>query len=276
VSALYGRIWRVQVGTLQTDALDVEFKIKRTLRATPGTCELTIFNLTDAHRREIHGARRPLVQVEAGYRDTGLSLLFRGDGRRSQIERDGTDFNVKVLAGDGAFAIRTARCGRAFGPDTRLDEVVRAIADAMGVGTGNVPEALRAAGLDRVGALFPRGTAVRGPAARELTALLHSARLSWSIQDGVLQVLPYGGALARTAVLLSPDTGLVGSPEIGEHGALKARAFLQPDLVPGRQVQLASAVQRGLYRITTAEYTGQSTGGGSSPWYAALELRQVT
>jgi hypothetical protein len=211
------------------------------------------------------------VQIEAGYVD-GMSLLFRGDGRTVTQTREGSDWMTKVTAGDGEHAIRAARASRSFGPETTLDEVVRYVAGAMGVGVGNATEALRGATLDRVGATFPEGRVVHGPAARALSELLDSAGLQWSVQDGVLQVVPRGGALARQAILLSSDTGLL-SAETGKNHAVKAKALIQPDLVPGRQVQLDSRVVRGLYRITVAEYAGDTRG---DDWTADLELRQVT
>lgn len=272
MSALYDRRWRVTIGTLQSTELDISFKITRTLRPVPGTCEVVLYNLTESHRTQAQALRRALVRVEAGYADS-MPMLFQGDSRRVTIERDKADWVTKITAGDGEYAIRTARVARSFGPDTRLEEVIRALASGMGVGTGNVGEQLRARSLDRVSDLFPRGTAVRGACATELTELLRSASLEWSVQDGVLQVLPRGQALARTAVRLASETGMVGSPARGQHGVVKVKSLLNADLVPGRQVQLDALVIHGLYRIQKATYEGNTR---SNDWYADLELRQVT
>lgn len=83
-------------------------------------------------------------------------------------------------------------------------------------------------------------------------------------------ILPVGGALQRTALLLSPETGLLDSPEIGDHGHVKAKALLIPDLVPGRLVVLESELARGTYRIEKAEYTGDTAG---EDWDVELDLK---
>lgn len=273
------RRWRVTVDTLAVEDLAVRFRVTRSLYQRAGTAEVEIFNLAESHRAELRHYRqrvggathRTRVRVEAGYAE-GMSVLFQGDTRRVDTRREQTEWVTKVTAGDGEDALRVARGARSFGPATRLEAVVRYVAEALGVGTGNLGEHLAAAGLDQVGAVFPHGTVVHGPAARELTHLLRAAGLEWSIQDGVLQVLPRGGHLSRSAVLLAPATGLIESPEVGLNRVVQCKALLQPDLVPGAQVRLESAVVQGYYRVEQCEYEGESHG---QPWDVRLTMRRV-
>lgn len=270
MSELFRRAWRVQVGTLDVSALAVSFKAKRSLAQRAGTLDLTIRNLTEEHRREIQRARRfhTFVEVMAGYRDS-MSLIFRGDLRKAVPARDGTDWIVKVTAGDGEHAIRSARVSRSFAPGTTVQAVVRHIADAMGVGVGNASQALRGATLGTSGGAFPEGTVLFGQAAEELTRLCASAGKTWSIQEGNLQILNRGGALEREAILLSPGTGMVGTPEVVNRRVITVTALLQPGLVPGQQVvvQSSALLTTAPWRITEAEYSGDTYG---SDWYAKL------
>jgi len=267
---LFGRKWRVTVGSLQSEDIDLRFKCKRTLKTSKqGTLELEVFNLSEDHRGEIRDATRPLVRLEAGYQE-GMSLLFQGNEKQTEHRREGPDWITRIIAGDGAHSVQTARAVRSFGPGTQLREVVAYLADEMDVGAGNTNEQIASAALDQLDALFPRGTTIRGRAARELSRLLDSAGLEWSVQDGVLQLLPRGGALNREAIQLGSDTGLIESPEVGKHGVVKAKALLIPDLVPGRLVQLDALEVRGAYRIETAEYTGDTMG---EDWTVEMELR---
>lgn len=265
---LFDRRWRVQVGSLDASALACKFKISRSLYGYAGTCDLEIRNLSEDHRREILASprRRTFVEVQAGYVD-GLALLFRGDKRKAVPVREGTDWIVKITAGDGEHALRNARVARSFSSGSTLQQVVQHIADAMGVGVGNAVTALRGATLGGLDGTFTEGTVLHGLAASELTRLTSSAGLTWSIQDGVLQVLPRGGALAREALLLSSSTGLIGSPEIVNRRTINVKALLIPGLVPGQQVVIDSSVVRGAWRISTAEYTGDTHG---QDWTAAL------
>jgi hypothetical protein len=270
---LFRREWRVQVGTLDVSNFALKFKAKRTLAARAGTLDLEIRNLTEAHRREIQNARRfrTFVEVHAGYVG-GMSLIFRGDLRKAVPAREGTDWLVKVTAGDGEHAIRSTRVSRSFAPGTTVTAVVTHLAEAMGVGIGNAREALRGASLGTAGLLgdtFAEGTVVYGNAAAELTRLCESARKTWSIQEGNLQILPLGGSLTRTAILLSPGTGMVGTPEVVSRRVITVKALLQPGLVPGQQVVVQSDALLSVapWRITEAEYSGDTHG---TDWYATL------
>lgn len=273
MTALFDRAWRVQVGTLDVSNLAVSFKAKRTLAQRAGTLELAVRNLSPEHRREILTARRfhTFVEVQAGYVGA-LSLIFRGDLRKAVPSRDGTDWTVKVTAGDGEHALRSARVSRSFAPGTTVQAVVQHIAEAMGVGIGNAVTALRGASLGTAGLIgdaLPEGTVLHGSAAAELTRLCESARKTWSIQEGNLQILDLGGALSRTAILLSPDTGMVGTPEIVNRRVITVKALLQPGLVPGQQVVVQSdaLLSTAPWRITEAEYSGDTHG---VDWYATL------
>lgn len=268
---LFDRAYRIQVGTLDVSQLACKFKVTRSLYGYAGTCELEVRNLTEAHRREILAAprRTTYVEVQAGYAE-GMSLLFRGDKRKTIPVREGTDWIVKVTAGSGEHAIRGARVNRSFARGSTVQQVVQHIVDVFGdagVGPGNAVAALRGATLGGLDGTFPEGTALYGYAAAELTRLCDSAHLTWSVQDGDLQVLPLGGALAREAILLSADTGMQGAPEVVNRRTITVKACLIPGLIPGQQVMIQSAVASGPYRISQAEYSGDTHG---QDWTATL------
>ncbi|NBP03538.1 MAG: hypothetical protein EBU90_26285 [Proteobacteria bacterium] len=257
--SVFGRRWRVQVGDLDVSDLDIAFEIKRTLRARPGEAKIKIFNLGSPHRAALTTARRPIVQLDPP------PLLFRGDARKIEVERDGSDWVTSITAGDGEYAIRTARASTSFAPGTTLADAIRSLGTAMGVGVGNLSSANSATST-----VLLEGAVARGPASAELTRLCASAGLSWSVQDGILQLLPIGRALSRVAVSLSPSTGLVESPQRSRGSTVKAKALLLPDLVPGRLVALESEAVRGVFRLEEVSYAGETRG---TDWYADLTLR---
>lgn len=269
---LFDRRWRVQIGTLDVSQCAIKFKVARSLYGYAGTAEIEVRNLTKEHRDEILASprRTTFVEVMAGYAE-GMSLIFRGDKRKTIPVREGADWIVKITAGDGEHALRNARVGRSFAAGSTVQQVVQHIADAMGVGAGNAASALRGATLGGLDGVFPEGTMLYGIAAEELTRLTSSVGLTWSIQDGALQILPRGGALAREALSLGPDTGLLGAPEVINRRACNVKALLIPGLVPGQQVVLASDVVHGVWRISKAEYTGDTHG---PEWTASLELHR--
>lgn len=279
---LFGRAWRIQVGTLllsRRDAegqegLDCSFKITRSLASShAGQCEITVFNPSREHLRELTQLprRTTFVSVDAGYVE-GQARLFTGNLRLALPKREGADLSVTITAGDGTFARRTARVSLAFAPGTSVDRAASEIATALGVGVGNAALAFRGSRLADGSGAWTDGAALHGRAAEELTRLCEGAGLTWSVQDGQLQVLPLGGALARDAIRLGADSGLVDSPQIVDRRTVKARALLQPGLVPGQRVVIDSTLVRGaVLRITEAVYSGDTAGAS---WDAELTLKR--
>lgn len=268
----FGRAWRIQVDTLVVSDLDCTFKVQRTLRPNPNACELLVYNLTKEHRAHLTTHKRQYLQIEAGY-ESGTSRIFAGDVRKAESEPDGKSWVTKIHAGDGERAMQTARISRSFGPDTSVESVVRVVAEALGVGLGNALEAFAGASLLEVGQAFPAGVVLDGNASREMTALASSCGMEWSIQEGVMQVLPAETPTSVPAVILSPETGLIGTPTTGKGKLVKARTLIQPGLTPGHRVQIRDTEgPTGLFRIEKTEYSGETAG---KDWYADLTCRTL-
>lgn len=270
---LFRRAWQVSVGTLGLGALDIRFRVKRSLRWYPSTAEITAINLTREHRQEVAHARYAPVVLEAGY-VSGRAVLFRGTVRRIVTTREGGDWLTTITCGDGEHTVQTSRTRRSYARDTQVPTVIQDLARDLGVGIGNAVQMFTAARLGRVGTAFPSGTVLSGSAARELDLLARSCGLEWSIQDGNLQVLRRGEPLNRTAVRLTPSSGLLDTPVAGQVWAINAvvhaKALLIPDLLPGRLVVLDQTQgATGTYRIQTVTYVGESAG---VDWHAELEL----
>lgn len=257
---LFGRRWKIQLDDIGLADLDCDFKAKRTVRHTPNTCELTVYNLNPDNRQQLTQHKHSYVRIEAGYED-GTSLIFSGDVRKCEHTHDGVEWVTKIQAGDGERKFQTARIARSYGPDAGVATVIQAVAQAMGVGIGNAIESLNSAQLTRVGQAFPSGVVLHGKAERELQHLVRSVGMEWSIQDGVLQVLPRGAARAVELVVLSPSTGLLGVPTAGKKGIVKAKALMIPGMVPGHKVLFRdTSGATGVFRIEEAEYTGTTRG----------------
>jgi hypothetical protein len=113
---------------------------------------------------------------------------------------------------------------------------------------------------------------LNGQAADILDRMARSSGYEWSVQDGQLQFLEVGKALQRTAVSLTPDTGLLGSPEVGEKGVVTARSWLQPSIIPGRKVHIRSRQVNGFFRVLKLLHRGDTRG---SEWYTEIEGQPV-
>lgn len=275
---LWGRRAKVQVGALLVENLDVRFQVQLD-DSNIGKAEIAIFNLNEVHRKRIEQeANAPGAGVEvtlsAGYQDQPLAQLFKGDVREAASMRDPPDWVTALRTGDGD-GVAQARVNKAYGKGAPLSvmwkDAVTALQAQAGIGVGNAIAAFqRGQFADGVNALLSGG-ALQGSVIKEIQRLAKAAHLDVSVQDKELVVTPTGTPLEATAVLLSPQTGLIGSPERARtKGAqvLKVKALLIPGLRPKRTVQVQSSLVSGLYVIRKATYKGDTAG---QDWYVDME-----
>ena len=267
---LFGRRCRVEVDTLGLDGFDVRFEIKKSLAPeTPNSAELQVWNLSVDHRKQLQELEKVYLSIEAGY-ESGMSLLFRGDLRDVVSGRQGPDWVTSITSDSGRRA-RKKRIVKSFAPGSSVEMVLQTAAKAMGVRLGNTAQRTVKAKISGTQAdKFFNGYALAGAIDEELDRLARSCGLEWSIQDDELQFLDYGEPLAQLAVLLTPDTGLLGSPEPGNKGICEARCLIMPDLYPGRRVEMRSEHVRGIYRLETTKHVGSTFG---SEWYVDMQLK---
>jgi hypothetical protein len=233
------------------------FSVKKNLKSQANTVDLKIYNLSDANSSAIQSLPQAVIQIDAGYVGQ-TSTLFLGDVRTNTVVREGADLVTHMGAGDGEKAIQHSRISQPFHKGSTIQQVLTALAGALGVDPGNVPQA--AAALAPFGSMFTMGTVLHGSAARELTRILASVGYDWSIQNGKLQILSITKALLGTAILLGEGTGLLDSPSIDKDGMLNCKALMQPDVFPGRLLVLSSEKLQGQFRVEETTHTGDTHG----------------
>lgn len=267
--------------------LRFQFKIKKTLSKEPNTSEITVTNLSEQSRAELQN-KKLRVSLSAGYENT-LAVIFTGDSRDCDSVQDDADWTTKIQCGDGERAYRFGRTSESFRRGVRVTDVLQKIADGMGLDSSTVTGVEGLRGRQYVG-----GYAAHGRSARELERILRGFGYAWSIQDGQLQILAPEASTADAIIELSFSSGLIGSPTLntpstasgtvttgtidpftgkirssGGRSTLKARSLLQPEIRPGRRVQLDSTTGiKGVFRVTSVTHTGDTHGGD---WFSDFE-----
>lgn len=196
-------------GDPATPGLRMRCRIMKTLEKEPNTCELTISGLSDATRSALQ-TKGVNVLIEAGYQATGITGLYTGDVRTIDHERRGATWDTVMKLGDGDRFFRFNRVNVGFSPGVTAGTVLSALASATGYKLGNV--AAIAASLTQV---FANGYAATGSAQRALDMFIRSIGYTWSIQNGALQILAPTQVVGASIPLISPSTGLIGSPQMG-------------------------------------------------------------
>lgn len=278
---LRDRRWRVEIGyatsgpkaeVLDVSDLDIEFQVKKDLSRQPNKGTVKIFNLSTEHRASLASALEgggAFVRLSAGYAATGASLILSGDVTKVSTSRGNVDVTTTLEVKDGGLALRKSRASRSFVRGTAIEDVLRALVVDLDLGEGNLSTYLPGIAFEDGSKTLRSGFVAEGATGTVLTGVLRSSGLRWSVQDGALQLRPRGGAAVERAVVLAPDTGLVGSPRPEEKGRVAATALIQPGLIPGAKVVLRSADFDGGYMIREVDYQGATRG---QPWYAVLKL----
>jgi hypothetical protein len=279
---LFQRVCSVQVGTVRVVhdkgiGPRIAFRVTKTLKKEPNTCEVKIYNLSQATRISMQSVAVPVI-LSAGYPDNE-AVIFSGDARAVDHVREGPDWITRAKCGDGERVYSWSYASESFAPGTSVSIILQHLATTMGLRSGNL-EAVIAAGNFRGGLTqFAHGYTLHGRASVELTTLLRTLGCTWSAQNGALQIQRGTSPVPGQFPLLSPDTGLVGSPE---HAApdrknavplVKAKSLLQPSLVCGGAVAIQSqSIAQRQFRVESLEVTGDTA---STDWYSTVEVRPL-
>lgn len=206
------------------------------------------------------------VRIEVGYGEH-LGQIFFGVLRKVSSWKQGSEWLTQISGGDGEHSITTAKISQSFVKGTPITSVVRALVGTLGVGEGGLSNTLRAlevAGLLTGGNVLQKALTLHGDSATELEQLMRSCGFEWSIADGNFIAGPSGQAmLPGTGPLLTPDTGLIDTPQIDKNGKLIGKALLNPDLLPGRSFRVESSRVTGTFLCSKTQHSGTST---DTPW----------
>lgn len=260
----YLRRVRVSVGQpgqrgVLFEGLKTSFRVSRTIDREPNKCEISVHNLIPESVR-LFQEEGAVIVLEAGHGDT-VDTLFLGDIDRAVVTSRGTDRVLQIEASDGGRKLRGAEITESFGRGTSLQTVFDALANSLGVPIG---PASRIPRID-----IARGIVLSGPVRDALDLVTRSVGLVWSVQDDELVVVardPVGAVIAgllsdtrESAPLVSPASGLIGSPRQTEEG-VEVETLIDGRLRPGRRFVLESRDLSGVYRASEVEHIGDSFG----------------
>lgn len=252
----------------------ISFEAKHSSESTPNEAKVTLYNVHDDTRAKIlsEGKR---IEIHAGYWPANgerfAGIVFKGQIRKTLTKVDGgVEVVTEIECGDGDDAYARARVRkRTRTPPTHAavtSEIVAAFkAHGISAGRIEVPDYTEA-----------RPRTIDRAARRELDDLCRQHDLQWSIQDGVLNVYSRDDTLSDKRLTLSPDTGLIDSPQRSEHG-VDIKTLMLPDLRPGQTIRLENRYVRNPlagqeYKIKEITFSGDNFGGEFGCQISAIGL----
>lgn len=269
-----------------TPALRASFKVEKSDSKEPNKATVEIYNLNKANRsilkegtdliaKAIAVAKKtkstptwewPLI-IEAGYVGS-RAQIFSGDVKFADSRKDSTDWVTTIEAEDGGNQLANARISKSLGRGSTMFQVLSTLARELGVGLGNslLTFATQTAGLK----IYKKGVVLNGKVSDLLDRYCTTAGFRWCVMDGQLQVLKKDGSLLESVIVLQSSSGLIGSPELGEDGAIKCTALIQSGLKPGKKISVVSEKVKGFFRIERVTFEGDTAGEN---WYAQVEAK---
>ena len=237
-----------QIGIGKTlTGLRVIFDIDKTNEANPNRADVGIYNVNE-NTKGILEAKNTKVFLDAGYGDD-LQTIFVGNVTKVTHDNRSPDILTKLELGDGDNAFRNGRIEEGFPPGTSTSHLFDKLIEASGLGRGAVK------GIPDVN--YANGIVLSGSVRHNLNELCKKSDLEWSIQDEAIQVLPKKQFNLDSIALLTPETGLIGSPSKTKKG-IEFTSLLQAKLRPGGKVKIESRDYNGIFKLRKVNHKGDT------------------
>jgi hypothetical protein len=269
---------------LDLSNLRFRFDVKASDVDTPNTLVARVYNLAEDTVNSIV-QEYDTVTLTAGFQNGNKANIFQGDIKQFYFGKErNVDSFLEIRAGDGDRAYNNAIMNQTFPAGTTDQQTLSAIAAEMGL-----PVTQTANGYLTLGGILPRGKTQFGMARIHMRELADKNNCRWSIQNGVITLVPNTGYLPGTAVEINSATGMIGTPEQTDNGII-VRCLLNPLISIGQAVKInnrdinrarligplpnagfpsytsqyypATIANDGLYRVIVAEHSGDTRGHG--------------
>ena len=271
----------------KNDSLRIEFDIDKDLTQQTNKSSIKIYNLTEATCEKLE-VDDIVCELQVGYsEDAGLRRIFLGNITYATTRREGPDKVTELELSDGQESLRDTVVSLGYAAGVSAKTVLNDVAAQMSVTTQIAP--------DMEFATYPAGFSFVGKGRDCLSKILDASGATWSIQNGMLQVIMAGGSTNVQALVFSAASGLVGSPERIVKGVTrpdeeakkkrktkkdkkrkkagwKIRTLLAPTVNPGDLIKVESVTVTGWFRVESLKHRGDTHG---REWYSEMELIEL-
>lgn len=214
---------------IRIEGYRIKFTVEQTLRGPPNTAHIQLYNVGPTNENLIRKEFDDVV-LEAGYNGNSRVIFhgnikfathYRGDG--------GVNWITEIQAADGDRAYTESHVGVTLTAGRTPHDAVDILLSVMpGVRKGYIE-------LPSTG--YARGKTLSGPSRKVLEQLARDFGASWSIQNGVLNIVRADSVLPGTAIQVNAKTGMLSAPEISAKG-VKVKLQLNPMAEPNKVLQV--------------------------------------
>lgn len=246
--------------------LRVAFDVTHTRHEHANKGTIKVWGLSQDSRDFINDADR--VIFEAGYVGN-VGLVIKADAIKATSEKQLPEIITSLELGDGKKALDEGYVQATLPKGATPEQIFSAIKkELVNVEIG---EGFQAS-LEKISKNV-QGRVLDGSIKDEMNGLFSANGYDWSIQDGELQVVDREkGSNAREVIVISSDSGMIGSPKLLKGGNVEVNAFLIPSIRPGQRIKLESEDFNGLCVVVKDKMVGDLE---SRDWLVTMELKFV-
>ncbi|MDR0489701.1 MAG: hypothetical protein LBH28_00445 [Oscillospiraceae bacterium] len=270
---LFMRKYRVIVAGTDVSDLHCIFSISKTMSSDPNKSTLQIYNLAPKTRNSITSGKR--VIIEAGYEKAQYGLIYDGDiVVVVNSAMNGINKLTQIVAQDGDLFLNSGFINVSYANGQKSIDYFNQVVGAAGGETDSVTD-------DAKESTLPRGKVMFGNTGDYMRQFAKNEEALFFIDDGKINLIKAADPPRGEVVSLSPESGLIGTPEMSEDG-IKGKCLLNPMLklnglvhIDNSNVELTTGfslaanvsgggLSTGIYKIIQFTHTGDTRG---NDWY---------
>lgn len=278
---LYGRRYRCFVDLGNGRAFDVSnlrcvFEIKKSVQFIQNASTISIYNLNpDDENKIIKNGQR--IVLEAGYQGEQYGKILDAQVIQPiRSKENQVDYKLTLVSRDCERYATYGLVGVSLVAQQSMRDAISALSErsTVKIETGLISDA-------RIN--YPRGKVMFGKSTQYMEQIAKSMNATYYNEDGMANIVNAKDFAKGEIVDLSPETGLIGSPEQSDYG-IQCECLLNPRIklnslihvdnrkVIGKQYQQGTPIRsldrEGIYRVTSITYTGDTRG---TDWKMKIE-----
>jgi len=242
--------------------LRIAFNIEKTTESSANKATIKVYNMGVETWSLFETEEDLFVILNAGYVNLKENL-FVGNVSKANREQNGATSIVTIECRDGGKALQQARIDRSYAPGIDIKKALNDTLDAMKT-AGNIV-------VGEISAFISgksnNGLTLSGSCKKIIDKLCQQKGLEWSIQNNTLIIKDPDTPLQSTAPVISPQTGLIGSPKHKDKG-IELTCLIQPNISPGMKIKVESKSFNDFFQVRKINYMGDTH---DNVWNARIE-----
>ena len=253
--------------------LRVSFSITKDLEKVENKATVSIFNVNEDSYKMLQKINETYyISVCVGYGDDSKSQIFYGNIEKSAFTRDRSDWILTIDSKDGQDIIQNSIINKSYRENMTVKDILLDMINSSSESTKDVFSNAKKWIIEKLSTSNKKtnnGLSISGKLLDEANKLLSELGATLSIQDGKAQVIFVDGNNKTDIILLSPSSGLIGSPiNKGADEGIEFKCLLIPLINPGGLVKIESRYIADYFRVDRVQFKGDTH---SSDWECMCE-----